>query len=195
MGYLVLQLEDLQTLYNKMKVLRSLKSYSSFNFENKPFTKVVPINVIVDVLRTSGATYHSSSKHASSAVQHVSNECSITSICEIQATTKVRWPLQKNGREKVKNWNCIENGYKLSSSHSESFGLVIGKVLILFPGSDIYIAISNCIFSPQFLASFSKNCSKNGTKFLSKFLKICKKVLISPQISLKFQRNVFKISS
>ncbi len=69
------------------------------------------------------------------------------------------------------------------------------SIAILFSGIDIYIDTNNCIFSPQFLTSFSKNWRKNSTKFPSKCLKICTKVLrICPQISLKFQRNVFKIS-
>ncbi len=31
---------------------------------------------------------------------------------------------QKMDEKKLKNWNCIENGYKSSSSHSESFWLL-----------------------------------------------------------------------
>ncbi len=63
--------------------------------------------------------------------------------------------------------------------------------MILFSGIDVCIDTNNCIFFPQYLASFSKNWCKNSTKFPSKWLKICTKVFcISPQTSLKFQRNV-----
>ncbi len=33
-------------------------------------------------------------------------------------------PYQKMDEKKLKNWNCNENGYKSSSSYSESFGLL-----------------------------------------------------------------------
>ncbi len=60
----------------------------------------------------------------------------------------------------------------------------------------ISISITTIEYFSHNFSSFSKNWRKNSTKFPSKCLKICTKVLhIFPQISLKFQRNVFKISS
>ncbi len=59
------------------------------------------------------------SKHASSVVQDASNK---------RSPSYVKYK-PRNGqfckqRKKLKNWNCIENGYKSSLSHLESFGLL-----------------------------------------------------------------------
>ncbi len=113
------------------------------------------MNVIVVVLRNSGTTYRNyfeahifrSTRRIQQPLYHLYMWNTSRDMDNVLNEGSPNF-YQKMDEKKLKNWNCIENGYKLSSSHSKSFQLL--------PSFSEHLPWCAIAFWPIFLNRFAK---------------------------------------